>query len=161
MKPEEMPESVFVGLRAQLHDIYRNADLVADYLVNREYRSRGPIPPYDCISVADVRMEPQALWVNVYYTLDYNGHRSRECRPIRWDLFLKIVNSENTGKSRKDPFSMETKISNDYPKVPPVETGYPRVRRMSPDEVQAEFEIQERDFNNGWKVFNDKGGQPV
>lgn len=161
MKPEEMPESFFAGLRAQLHDIYRNADLVADYLVNREYRSRGPLPAYDCISVSDVRMEPQALWVNVYYTLYFNGHRSRECLPIMWDLFRKIVNSENTGKSRKDPFSMETKISNDYPKVPPVETGYPRVRRMSLDEVQAEFKTQERDFNNGWEVFNDKEGQPV
>lgn len=151
MSPEEIPELFFAELRAQLHDIYRNADLVTDYLVNREYRSRGPLSPYDCISVVDVRMEPQALWVDVYYTMVYNGHLSRECLPIRWDLFRKIVNSENTGKSRKDPFSMETKISNDYPKVSPVETGYPRVRRMSPDEVQAEFKVQERDFNIGWE----------
>lgn len=153
MTPNEMPESFFAELRTQLHDIYRNADLVADYLVNREYRFRGPLPPYDCISVVDVRMEPQALWVDVYYTLVYNGHRSRECLPIMWELFRKIVNSENVVKSWKDPFSMETKISNDYPKVPPVETGYPQVRRMSPDEVQAEFKAQERDFNNGWEVF--------
>lgn len=161
MKPEEMPESFFDELRSKLHDIYRNTDRVADYLVNREYRSRRPLPTYNCISVADVRLEPKPSCVDVYYTLLYNGHRSRECLPMMWSLFQKIVNSENTGKSWKDPFSMETKISNDYPKVPPIETGYPRVRRLRPDEMQAEFKVQERDFNIGWETFNIKEDSPV
>lgn len=145
---EEISESFCHSLREQLCGIYRTADRIAEYLVERERRSR--LYHDDRVSVVDVRVEPGETQVFIYYTLVDNGKvRCREKIPMLWELFRRITETDTAKDRVKNPFSMEITKFNPYPKYPPMEKIRPLVREVTPEEACEILKAQARALNDG------------
>lgn len=84
--------------------------------------------------IVDIRIKQNRGNFDVYYTLTQKGHTYRECIPVFWETFFKVITSEDPN-IRVNPFSMEKfrKVNNRLAVEPTqfVSLG-PKVRELSP-----------------------------
>lgn len=127
-----MDEAFIRKMWNELFNQYRGVDAVAEYIEHKE----GASDTIDhVIRVMDVRIEPMQDMVNVHYTLVVDGRvRYRTSYPLRWELYMKIVEEANQDGS--NPWTMQTyRRSPRYPGEMEKVSG-PGIREVTPDEVK-------------------------
>lgn len=127
-----MDEAFIRKIRNELFNQYRGVDAVAEYIEHKE----GASSMIDhTIRVMDVRIEPMNEMVNVHYTLVVDGRvRYRTSYPLRWELYMKIV--EDANNDGNNPWTMQTyRRSNRHPGEMEKVSG-PGIREVTPDEMK-------------------------
>ena len=127
-----MDEAFIRKMWNELFNQYRGVDAVAEYIEHKE----GASNTIDhTIRVMDVRLEPMIDMVNVHYTLVVDGRvRYRTSYPLRWELYMKIV--EDANQDGNNPWTMQTyRRSTRHPGEMEKMSGL-GIREVTPDEVK-------------------------
>ena len=127
-----MDEAFIRKMSNELFNQYQGVDAVAEYIEHKE----GASSMIDhVIRVMDVRIEPMNDMVNVHYTLVVDGRvLYRTSYPLRWELYMKIV--EDANHDGNNPWTMQTyRKSARHPGEMEKLSG-PGIRKVSPDEVK-------------------------
>lgn len=127
-----MDEAFIRKMWNELFNQYRGVDAVAEYIEHKEGASSMI---EHTIRVMDVRIEPMQDMVNVHYTLVVDGRvRYRTSYPLRWELYMKIV--EDANHDGNNPWTMQTyRRSTRHPGEMEKVSG-PGIREVPPDEVK-------------------------
>ena len=139
-----------------LFPIYHATDRLKDWLVHKELASRHLDYLVGEFDIVDIRIKQNRGNFDVYYTLTQKGRTYRECMPVFWDTFFKVITSEDPNIS-VNPFSMEKfrKVDNRLAVEPTqfVSLG-PKVRELSPfdRETLASMLVPEPESDTNQKV---------